>query len=214
MSQLGRGPVRATSNTAEALPTLASISEPNILQPKFPGFLDGTLHMIFQVVLLALCVFTLVELWNRAPVAAFAVFLVWTVAFYLVLFVLAWKGKPAQSVIAVAFTRIRNKPSYHDRASTNIPSRPLSLARPESVVMAEPRSPYLHHQPPFRATPTPGPEDDFALISPRLLDTEEDDDDEDEDVQQRRMEDEMSRRDVSIVTVPRRKLWITNPSYA
>lgn len=39
----------------------------------------------------------------------------------------------------------------------------------------------------------------------------DDDDDEDEESRQRRIEEEMSRRDVSIVTVPRRKLFLTNP---
>ena len=38
-------------------------------------------------------------------------------------------------------------------------------------------------------------------------------DDEDEETRQHRIEDEMNRRDVSIVTVPKRKLWIANPSY-
>ena len=38
------------------------------------------------------------------------------------------------------------------------------------------------------------------------------DDEEDEDTRQQRMEEEMNRRDVSIVTVPKRKLWIANPS--
>ena len=42
--------------------------------------------------------------------------------------------------------------------------------------------------------------------------TEEIDSDEDEDTRQRRIEDEMARRDVSIVTVPKRKLWVANPS--
>jgi len=38
------------------------------------------------------------------------------------------------------------------------------------------------------------------------------DDDEDEETRQRRIEGEMNRRDVSIVTVPKRKLWIANPT--
>ena len=38
------------------------------------------------------------------------------------------------------------------------------------------------------------------------------DDDEDDELQQRRIEQEMERRDVSIVTVPKRKLFLTNPS--
>jgi hypothetical protein len=34
----------------------------------------------------------------------------------------------------------------------------------------------------------------------------------DEDMRQRTIEDEMGRREVSIVTIPKRKLWIANPS--
>jgi len=40
---------------------------------------------------------------------------------------------------------------------------------------------------------------------------DDDEDDADEDTMQQRIEDEMARRDVSIITVPRKKLWITNP---
>lgn len=144
--------------------------------------------------------------------ATFVVFLIWTLAFYLILFILAYKGRPGESVIAVAFSRIRTEAPHNEGASTTAPSRPMSLAGPDPVALTEPRSPYLHHQPPFRATRTPTHDEDFSPGSPRQVDTEDEIDDEDEDTQQRRMEDEMGRRDVSIVTVPRRKLWITNPS--
>lgn len=49
-------------------------------------------------------------------------------------------------------------------------------------------------------------------MGPRSVETDDDDDDIDEDTRQRQIEEEMGRREVSIVTVPRRRLWITNPS--
>lgn len=61
------------------------------------------------------------------------------------------------------------------------------------------------HQPPYRAIPgQPTSIEDAG---------DDEDDEEDEVTRQRRMEDEMGRRDVSILTtVPKRRLWITNPS--
>jgi len=73
----------------------------------------------------------------------------------------------------------------------------------------EPRSPYLQ-QPLFHTAP----DDDLRSSSYAGLrsETEEVESDEDEETRQRRIEDEMARRDVSIVTVPKRKLWVVNPS--
>lgn len=76
----------------------------------------------------------------------------------------------------------------------------------------EPRGPYLH-QPPYRTAH----EDDYYSTShgghrSDATEAEEAESEEDDDTRQRRMEGEMGRRDVSIVTVPKRKLWITNPS--
>jgi len=73
----------------------------------------------------------------------------------------------------------------------------------------EPRSPYLN-QPLFQAAA----EDDLQSASYAGLrsEPEEVESDEDEETRQRRIEDEIGRRDVSIVTVPKRKLWVANPS--
>jgi hypothetical protein len=58
------------------------------------------------------------------------------------------------------------------------------------------------------------PEDDLHSSSYAGLrsEPEETSSDEDEETRQRRIEDEIARRDVSIVTVPKRKLWVVNPS--
>ena len=66
----------------------------------------------------------------------------------------------------------------------------------------------MHTPTAYRAT-----NDDGTSSHPLSADGHYDDDeDEDEDVQQRRMEEELDRRDVSIVTVPKRRLWVANPS--
>lgn len=71
---------------------------------------------------------------------------------------------------------------------------------------SDPRGgPYIH-QPLFRRALS-SHEDDILSSE-----NHDDDGDDDEHARQRRIEQEMDRRDVSIVTVPKRKLWITNPS--
>ena len=67
----------------------------------------------------------------------------------------------------------------------------------------------LGHQPLFY----PVAEDDLHSSSyDGLRSGPEEVSDEDEETRQRRIEDEISRRDVTIVTVSKRKLWVTNPS--
>ncbi|KAI0036714.1 hypothetical protein K488DRAFT_81712 [Vararia minispora EC-137] len=163
------------------------------------------LHLLLHVLVLALSAFALVALWERAPPAAFAVFLVWTVALYVVLIALALRGRPRDSALTVLLNRLRGEraPSHYAAAATPTPSRPLS---PTEV-----RGPYLH-QPLYRPTL----DDEYRAPFPPSRTghgvPDEAESDEDEDTRQRRIEEEMQRREVSIVTVPKRKLWVTNPS--
>lgn len=71
--------------------------------------------------------------------------------------------------------------------------------------------PYTYHRPPYRLS-THVDEMSYLHAGPMSVETDGNDDDVDEDTRQRVIEEEMERRDVSIVTVPRRKLWIANPS--
>lgn len=75
-------------------------------------------------------------------------------------------------------------------------------------------SPYIYHQPRWRRAVSS--DEDAAARTPHAgfhpVEADTPDDDEDEDDRQRHMEEELERRDVNIVTVPRRKLWIANPS--
>jgi len=155
------------------------------------------LHLITQALMLGLCIVTLVALWWRAPVAAFSVFLVWTVAFYTAMFIFAWHLRPDGSVLSVVCSRLRPIPQDTQKIT------------PSPTPMPEPATgPYVHHQPPYHATVSP--EDGSPIFSP--VEQDEPDDDIDDDTRQRMIEEEMGRRDVSIVTVPKRKLWIANPS--
>jgi len=71
-------------------------------------------------------------------------------------------------------------------------------------------SPYIYHQPLWRRAVSP--DEDAAARTAHAVEADGPDDDVDEDDRQRHMEEELERRDVNIVTVPRRKLWIANPS--
>lgn len=177
-----------------------------------PSATEILLHSALHASLLALTVLSLVALWQRGPIAAFAVFLALTVALYAVFVALAWYGRPADSTLTVFFARVRGDGGYTPAPATPMPgdSRPLSPAAPGSS-----SGPYLN-SPPFRSAALQE-EDGYVAsrhghLSSEAEGDEDADTDEDEDARQRRIEEEMSRREVSIVTVPKRKLWVVNPS--
>jgi len=176
---------------------------------ELPPPCELSIRILFHMLVLALCVLSLVALWYRAPVSLFAVFLLWTVIFYIILFALAWHGRPGKSLLTTLAARIRGSPPHPTPSPGTPTSRPLSMAGTDQYPFpTDTRGPYLH-QPLYRAT---GHDDVSTSQGPRSVDTDDDDDDIDEDTRQRRMEEEMGRREVSIVTVPKRRLWITNPS--
>jgi len=72
------------------------------------------------------------------------------------------------------------------------------------------QGPYTHHRPPHQVAPHI--DDTQSQMHPISVETDGNDDDIDEDTRQRQIEEEMDRREVSIVTVPRRKLQVINPS--
>jgi len=127
-------------------------------------------------------------------------------AFYVLLCLCAWYGRPRQSILTVVISRLRAPPS--------LPSQPTPSPLPLSAIDQYPlptdgRGPYVHHHPPYRRAGTD--EDSTTRGGPRSAENNDDEDDADEDIRQQRIEDEMARREVSIITVPRKKLWITNP---
>ncbi|KAH9179631.1 hypothetical protein EDB89DRAFT_2110951 [Lactarius sanguifluus] len=181
--------------------------------PLVPSKGEITLHVLMHGLILALCIVSLVELWNRAPLAPFVAFSVWTIAFYALLVAMSWNGRPQYSALTVLLGRFQGNTrriaigAPAPPIATPIPSRPISMAGTDQFPFPqEPRSPYLH--PPLFLTAA----EDATSYAGLRSETEELDSDEDEDTRQRRIEDEMARRDVSIVTVPKRKLWVANPT--
>lgn len=212
LMQLNRGITATPATTAHF--SAQGLSDPpsaNVHPPVVPPKGEIILHVLMHALILAGCIFCLVELWNRAPIAPFVAFLVWTMSFYAFLIVMAWNGRPQRSALTVALGHIRGnndaQPISAPIAATPIPSRPISTVGTDQFPFPqEPRSPYFH-QPLFHTAA----EDTMSYAALRS-ETEEIESDEDEDTRQRRIEDEMARRDVSIVTVPKRKLWVANPS--
>jgi len=121
-------------------------------------------------------------------------------AYYVAMIALAWNGRPASSLLTAALWGLRNKLISH--------AHPAHILDPLNTDPPSIQGPYAHHRPPFHAS---AQLDDLSHShgSPLSVET---DDDLDDDTRQRLMEEEMERRDVSIITVPRRKLWVANPS--
>jgi hypothetical protein len=199
-------PATTTHLSAQALsdPPSAKVEQPMIPRK------EVALHVLMHILILALCTLSLIQLWHRAPLGLFAAFLAWIVAFYLILVILSWNGRPRYSTLTILLGRIRGN-SHFIAAPIGTPSasRPISMAGTDQFPFPQERSPYIH-QPLFH----PAAEDDLHSASYAGLrsETEEIESDEDEETRQRRIEDEIARRDVSIVTVPKRKLWVANPS--
>lgn len=179
-------------------PLLNAPISPRINPVVLPPFIDVVLRIILHAALLGICIVSLMALWT-ANKAAFAVFLAWTVLFYIAIFSFAWFGRPEKSVLSVVIYRLRG-----GNAST---SDGQALRSPQTDLPSTHEGPYLH-QPPFRHATR----EELAHAGPLSITTDDEDDNIDEYTRQRMIEEEMDRRDVSIVTVPRRKLLIANPS--
>lgn len=198
-------PATTTHLSAQALSDPPSVK---LQRPLIPAKEEIVLRILAHVLILSLCILTLVELWKRAPLGLFVAFLLWTVGFYVILVILSWNGRPRYSALTVFLSNIRGTTQPASAPiGTPSASRPISTAGTDQFPFPqEPRSPYLH-QPLFHSAP-----EDSGSYAGLRSEPEENESDEDEDTRQRRIEDEMARRDVSIVTVPKRKLWVANPS--
>ncbi|KAJ7682812.1 hypothetical protein DFH06DRAFT_1278311 [Mycena polygramma] len=183
------GELEATTAPPPSTPgTLLNPPEPAF--SNMPPLTSVFLRLLFHASLAGFCVFCLVTLWSKAPRSTFGVFLGWTAAFYIILIASGWRGRPERSILSVLFTRLRAEP----RPTAPRPSLSDTLPETDDNVTF----PYIHHRPAYRR----------ALLSdptgPQSADTDDEDDD--------RAEDEMRRRDISIITYPKRPLRITNPS--
>lgn len=154
-------------------------------------------HTLLHISLLGLSTITLMILWSRASRVLFVVFLAWLILFYVMMVVLAWNYYPSTSLLTAFLQSLRG----HKISDKN------NLAN--GITSTNGEGPYAYHQPPYRLSTHA---DDLSHGAPMSAETDGTDDDIDEATRQRVIEEEMERRDVSIVTVPRRKLWIANPS--
>ncbi|KAJ4478048.1 hypothetical protein J3R30DRAFT_3888162 [Lentinula aciculospora] len=173
--------------------------------PQMPDTQGILLHILLQSFILGLIIISIIKLWSSS-LAGFIVFLIWTVAFYIALAVLAWNGKPNTSILTVVLARLRAKPAIQSSQELNqYMASQTPLSAPDHYAFPQGSGPY-YHEPPFQAAST-----DLSHGGPRSMET--DDDEEDEDARQQRIEGEMDRREiVTVTTVPRRKLWVANPS--
>lgn len=160
-----------------------------------PSVLIIAAYAVAQIGFLGLNVITLVALWKHAPRAAFIVFLIWVVLFYALLFLVPQRLEVERHILSIISRRKQKQPDV----PAAIPSSPTPP--PNSS-----HGPYLH-TPSFTRTPPT----DMSSGGARSAE-EDDDDDIDEDTRQRMIEAEMDRREVSIITMPKRKLWVANPS--
>lgn len=165
-------------------------------EPIMPNGLDTLLHLLLHGFLIGLCVVSIIALFDRANIATFAVFIAWTACFYIVIAVMAWHGIPSESILTVFIARLKNPPVSDAPPAT------------DGVPFPTGNGPY-QNQPSYRVAT----DADYPTSLSHAGHTIEDDydDDEDDEARQRRIEDEINRRDVSIVTVPKRKLVIINP---
>jgi hypothetical protein len=177
-------------------------SRPDALQGtiRFPPCPEGVIHILLQASLLGISVVSLIELWSRGYKLGFAIFLVWSALFYVVLIALSWFGCPEKSVLSATLHRLRGGASNSAASDDRRP-------RPQSYPLSTHEGPYLH-QPVFHVATR----EELSYARPLSVTTDDDDDNIDEGTRQRMIEEEMERRDVSIVTVPRRRLLVANPS--
>jgi hypothetical protein len=202
-----QGTIPATADLQSQLALMSGAANEQLSGAEMPQPFEIILRSLCHLFLLALCLLSLVALWSLTSRAGFAVFLTWLLAFYVSLFLCAWYGRPRRSILTTIVSRLRTPPPLAPQpTSGSLPLFPVD----QYSFPTDARGPYVHHQPPYRA----GGTDDVPITpgGPRSAEIDGDDeDDADEDIRQQRIEDEMARREISIITVPRKKLWITNP---
>ncbi|KAG5636614.1 hypothetical protein H0H81_007411 [Sphagnurus paluster] len=185
-------PMTTTTTTVSSRPPL-----------DFQKASELVLHIFIQVLLLGMSIFTLVALWTRASKVAFAVFLLWNVAFYLLMLFFGRYLRANQSISSIIRSRHGQPLDATKLNATKLTTLPPSISE-------APSGPYTHHEPPFHVTVGP---DNTSIphADPQSVEKDDVDDDIDDQTRQSIIEGEMGRRDVSIVTIPKRKLWIANP---
>ncbi|KAJ3509679.1 hypothetical protein NMY22_g16213 [Coprinellus aureogranulatus] len=194
----------AQRNSAAAETTFPPSSHQNIGIIDTPSNLIIAAYTLTQLGFLGLTIVTLIALWNHAHRALFAVFLVYAVVFYLLAIFIPRRFPTEQYLLSL----LPSSGHTHVNLGKD-PAEPNATASPPTFPsQAGHHSPYLH-TPPFTTVRM----DSSPAGRPMSMATDDDDDDDiDDDTRQRMIEEEMSRRDVSIITMPKRKLTVANPS--
>jgi len=172
------------------------------MPPQWPKPPIIFIYSMIHISILGLTGVSLAMLWERSPRYLFAIFLAFVVIFYIILFTVGWTQQPTASFASTLLWKFR-QPT-------------LPTPSPSTQPLTSITSPYTQQQPSYRPSSLHAADQLFqvgAYGRPLSATTDDlEDDDMDDDTRQRMIEEEMERRDVSIVTVPRRKLRIANLS--
>jgi hypothetical protein len=187
-------------------PTLAAPNEKAVVKSFYtdPWPILRILRVIFHFCLLGNLAFALASLFQLGNRAGFAVLLAWCVVAYAIIF---WTlvYRPRNSLLLLLREKFIDHP--HPQPETMITEPFANMAKdPSSPVASNNRYP----SPSAQFTSVEYPPSNSIYSQPRPVETDHEEDHEDDEEKQLRIEQEMQRRDVSIVTVPRRQLRITN----
>lgn len=203
LSQNGRSPPTfppPPSSAHEMSPTTPQV--PALTPPRLPSRpAQLWFNVALQVIILWAVVFWLVTFAIMGSMPRLIVSALMAVVYYVMLVILAWLNRPQHSILVVVIGRLRGDPA--DLAPVPPSEAPSTPIPP----ISSPPHPYLT-SPRWRATQSHASDD--LLSRARSMDSEVPDDDEDDDERQARIEEEMARRDVSIFTVPKRRLVVRN----
>ncbi|PVG03601.1 hypothetical protein CPB86DRAFT_804086 [Serendipita vermifera] len=183
---------------------------------RFPPKDSIVLRIALHLLLFALCIFTAEALFSRSGnnlgIPLGSVFVVLVAIFYLALILLASRGKPHNSSLAVIIDRLRGTSATTTSGPQSTDDLDLGTFRMGNIShetrMAIDRSSHIDNAT-LQSSRASRP-----LMSSHRYSGEEYEgqnlrhDDEDDDAE--RIEREMERREISIVTVPKRRLFIAN----
>ncbi|PPQ69878.1 hypothetical protein CVT24_003213 [Panaeolus cyanescens] len=192
------------AHNAQVLASQEASIPPTTLRPTIqtPRLDRLVAHVLIHISILGLAGVSLAMLWERSPRYLFALLLTAIVVYGAIMVWFAWYYRPSQSILTTLVSQVRGYP----------PTPGIHPSPSSSMPMVNSTNPYTHHRPPFHSMQGDSDMYHNQHAAPMSVDTDDNDDEMDDDARQRAIEEEMERRDVSIITVPRRKLTIANPS--
>jgi len=176
---------------------------PLSIPPRIPNKSHLAFNALLQLTLLFTFIFWIVTFSLDNSIIGIVITIVVALAFYTTLLILAWFAHPRRSLLVVAITRLSSPPLVII-TQTSPPSPPEHVS-----ISTSNQHPYFH-QPLYRAHDESDVHSRVLGGGARSTESGAIDEDEDDDEGQAQMEEEMARRDVSIFTVPKRKLVVRN----